>query len=106
MGFGNTCISLVFAVTVLGLNIPVFKVTPDKLVQVDRNQVLAQTNIAQIESPPDYQGTPPPPGGDPLPPERLRREVQPLPKDFRVPALQPDYTGDLWVGSWLGLARI
>ncbi|HEY9763317.1 MAG TPA: two-component regulator propeller domain-containing protein, partial [Trichocoleus sp.] len=33
--------------------------------------------------------------------------TQPNPAaDYRVPALQPDYTGSLWVGSWQGLARI
>ena len=30
----------------------------------------------------------------------------PLATDYRVTALQPDFTGDLWVGSWAGLARI
>ncbi|PSN77085.1 transcriptional regulator, partial [filamentous cyanobacterium CCP4] len=30
----------------------------------------------------------------------------PIASDYRVTALQPDFTGDLWVGSWAGLARI
>lgn len=41
----------------------------------------------------------------PLPPERSN-QPNPIAEDYQVGALQPDYTGSLWVGSHQGLVRI
>jgi len=104
----NAPIPLFIGATLLGLvGSPTRLISPVGM-GTDPNPVLAQETLAQTElgTAPDYRGAPPPPGGEPLPPERLRREVEPLPTDFRVPALQPDYTGDLWVGTYSGLARV
>ncbi|HCF26188.1 MAG TPA: transcriptional regulator, partial [Cyanobacteria bacterium UBA11049] len=53
---------------------------------------LPQSYIDRGETTPSYTGEPPPPLGDPLPPDRVRQDAQPLPADFRVSALQPDFT--------------
>ena len=106
MGSLSARISLFISATLLWLNLPVSRATQETLAQTDRRRVLAQTYIDPGVSTPIYQGDPPPPLNQPLPPERLRQDTQPLPGDFRVAALQPDFTGDLWIGSWLGLARI
>lgn len=55
---------------------------------------------------PFYQPTAPPAGIDPLPDERNQQEQQPPVTDPRIPALQRDYRGNLWIGGWRGLAQI
>ena len=81
-----------------------------------RNQVLAQKNqpskkpdkILQVnpsELTPTYPAKAPPQKVNPLPDERQRQEnVGEV--NYRIGALQADYTGNLWVGSWRGLTRI
>jgi len=98
----NAPIRLFLGATLLGLGWSPTRLISPVGMEPDPTLALAQEPLAQTElgTAPDYRGAPPPPGGDPLPPERLRREVEPLPTDFRVPALQPDYTGDLWVGTY------
>ena len=55
---------------------------------------------------PGYQEGPPPPSGDPLPTERLEVQQNSLTPDYRVSSLLPDRQGNLWVGTWQGLARM
>ena len=112
MALGSIQISLLISATLLGL-LPVSQATAQSLRQIqpilpqnELEPVQSGSPLEPIQSGPSYVGDPPPPVNQLLPPERLRQDVEPLPKDFRVSALQPDFTGDLWVGSWLGLARI
>jgi hypothetical protein len=106
MAFLNIRIGLFISATLLWLNLPVLRATAQTVMPTNTQQLFAQSDIDQEGSSPTYVNDPPPPGNKPLPPERLRQEAEPLPADFRVSALQPDFTGDLWVGSWLGLAKI
>ena len=66
-------------------------------------QKLLQVN--QEEVTPAYPASPPPPRREPLPNQRRRIENT-KETDFRVKALQADYTGNLWVGYGRGLTRI
>ncbi|HEY9702169.1 MAG TPA: transcriptional regulator, partial [Allocoleopsis sp.] len=64
---------------------------------------LGQTTLAQEptldkgnDPPPVYPQTPPPSGITPLPPTRQRKDSTPANADYRITALQQDYTGYLW----------
>ena len=102
MAFLSTRIGLVFTAMLLCLNLLV----PNTKAQTDRDGLVAQRETDQDIYSPTYVDDPPPPVNEPLPSERLRQDTQRLSPDFRVSALQPDFTGDLWIGSWLGLSRI
>ncbi|HAJ62962.1 MAG TPA: transcriptional regulator, partial [Cyanobacteria bacterium UBA8543] len=62
--------------------------------------VLAQSTLRNDPTP-LYPPTAPPPNVDP---RRIQR--RPLETDYRVSALQRDVNGNLWVGTWRGLARL
>ncbi|MGC1245904.1 MAG: two-component regulator propeller domain-containing protein, partial [Spirulinaceae cyanobacterium] len=94
MYWKSACIGFVLNGIALGLPIPVQGQIPD------------ENNVPPGDYQPEYEQEPPPARIKPLPPQRIRQDVKPPVKDFRVTALQSHYTGDLWVGSWLGLARI
>jgi ligand-binding sensor domain-containing protein len=102
MAFLSTRIGLVFTAMLLCLNLLV----PNTKAQTDRDGLVAQRETDQDVYSPTYVDEPPPPLNEPLPSEGLRQDTQRLSPDFRVSALQPDFTGDLWIGSWLGLSRI
>ncbi|UBF24874.1 transcriptional regulator [Kovacikia minuta CCNUW1] len=72
--------------------------------RTSKQQVLAQT-IQPSEKTPQYLPVAPPPLGKPLPQQRQQND-QNLGRDYRISALQPDSEGNLWVGSWQGLAKI
>jgi len=55
---------------------------------------------------PLYPPDAPPPRRPPLPNQRQQVENESVGADYRISALQPDNQGNLWVGSWQGLARI
>ena len=48
----------------------------------------------------------PPQRVEPLPPERQQQDAERADADYQVRALQEDANGNLWVGSWRGLALI
>ena len=58
-----------------------------------------QAAIAQTPEPEavDYPPEAPPPGVEPLPPERRRME-QPQTGDYRISALLRAFNGNLWIG--------
>jgi ligand-binding sensor domain-containing protein len=66
--------------------------------------------LAQVKVPtetiPKYTPAAPPPLAKPLPHQRQQFEDQGIGRDHRISALQPDSQGNLWVGSWQGLAKI
>src|SRR5690242_18171718 len=104
MALSSARIGLFISTALLGLNLAVSRTIAQTLVQTDTEPDVPPSYIDRGVQIPSYTGAPPPPSGEPLPSERLRQDTQPLPADFRVSALQPDFTGDLWVGSWTGLA--
>lgn len=67
-------------------------------VKVAVAQETLQVNPSELT--PAYPAAAPPTGTSESPDGRIE-EV-----DYRVHALQPDFTGNLWVGSWRGLSRI
>jgi ligand-binding sensor domain-containing protein len=58
-------------------------------------------DVEPSELTPAYPASAPPPGRGESPDDDRRQEV-----DYRVNALQRDFTGNLWVGAWRGLSRI
>ncbi|MCY7272978.1 MAG: transcriptional regulator, partial [Phormidesmis sp. CAN_BIN44] len=62
-------------------------------------------SVSAPQKPPTYVPVAPPPLAPPLPSQR-QQEDRSVSEDYRVSALQPDYQGNLWVGSWQGLAKI
>jgi ligand-binding sensor domain-containing protein len=66
--------------------------------------LIAQAPAVRPEIP-EYTPIAPPPAVNPLPDARPSGET-PVAIDPRIPALQRDYRGNLWVGGWRGLAQI
>lgn len=95
--------SLLIAVALQGVGLPTMAST--NLAKSTPKEVIAQKTTPS-QSPPIYLPTAPPPPVDPLPSQRQQQEEQTVGSDYRISTLQPDNQGNLWVGSWQGLAKI
>lgn len=74
------------------------------MVLAGANRVTFAQNTLDIdpsELTPAYPASAPPPEKEESADDDRRQEV-----DYRVNALQRDFTGNLWVGAWRGLSRI
>ncbi|MBL1173493.1 ligand-binding sensor domain-containing protein [Pantanalinema sp. GBBB05] len=85
--------------------------TPVRAEGVEANlhdRQIAQTPIPSVrqEPAPVYPPTAPPPRQYPLPNQRQTEQEQTIGVDYRISALQPDSSRNLWVASWQGLAQI